>query len=187
MTSSEYQVARVFGGDELLRAWREIGAQRFGLDQWPAAVELGRYDVIIARLAQRAIGTVTIRWEGPNSDSDPELVRVIGAIYPSKESGATPAVYSLEVHKDYRRLGAGRSLMEAVHRRIATKPETQRRAALSVAVNNPAKKLYESMGYEPVTYDGQSEFSINVPVFDPSGSYREVMALSYLMVKDLRN
>ncbi len=185
MTKHSFDVGAIKTAPEVLRVWEEAGEGLPNAEAWGMAIEAGTNDLIAARLAERAIGYVTIRWSGPHP-MEPQFRDLVAKNY---EDQMPAAIYALYVNPAHRRLGAGRALMQAAERRILEHPEAANSVVLNVNVENePAKRLYKSMGYRVLQAVGGQEFELDVPRWNPQNQAFEPNHIKAVaMAKDLKS
>lgn len=148
MANPDIEVTKIINGSELLPAWRECRFWTPHPDAWPPAIEAGTNAALIARsrsLGRKAVGSVTIRWDGPVRQ-EPTVRDYLEELYPDE---LTPVIYALHVQRMHRGRGVGRALMKAAEKTIVQQRDAPNRAALNVKVDNEhAIRLYDSLGYQ---------------------------------------
>lgn len=184
MTRSGAEILPIKSSDELDKAWREIDYDPPGGEdvrqEWLDMVGKDRHDFLIARLGEKAIGFVVIRWAGPVS-FEPQLTEALNTAFPGQDP--IPTIYSLRATPEYRGNRIGWDLMEAAEQQITDRDDVTQRAALSVEVDNQyALPIFINTGYKVLPYKYRYVAFLHRPADDHESSSDKPV---YFMTKDL--
>jgi ribosomal protein S18 acetylase RimI-like enzyme len=141
-SNASYVAERVEAGEDPAAA----GAAAVASDKrwFPGGVPAPDHDVVVV--------------ESPGGD-DGRAAEVVGQLWvgPSPDDPAQWWVYALDVDHAARRRGVGRAAM--VHAETLARAHGATAIGLNVFDANPARRLYESLGYEVVS---EHPFSVNM-------------------------
>lgn len=133
----------------------------------------GKAIVLAAKVDGRYVGRVTLRHDWTDDSPTSGTSVVIEDIFPR-----LPQVNALEVDENYRKQGIASALMAALEKEAVR--QGFKKVGLGVEVSNdPAKKLYEKLGYNYTKVNGQDTYDIWFGQPDPK-TYT-----CYLMTKQL--
>lgn len=133
----------------------------------------GKVVLFAVKIDGRYVGRVTLRHDWTDDSPNSGASVVIEDIFPG-----LPQVNALEVDENYRKQGIASALMAALEKEAVR--QGFGKIGLGVEVSNdPAKKLYEKLGYSYTKINGQDTYEIWFGDPDPK-SYT-----CYLMTKEL--
>ena len=126
-----------------------------------------------AKIDGRYVGRVTLRHDWTDDSPNSGASVAIEDIFPR-----LPQVNALEVNENYRKQGVASALMTAIEKEAIKQGFDK--VGLGVEISNdPAKKLYEKLGYKYTKISGQDTYEIWFGDPEPK-SYK-----CYLMTKEL--
>jgi ribosomal protein S18 acetylase RimI-like enzyme len=183
--NSGAEILAVESGDELMQAWREAGFSPAGgeeaMPMWAEVVGKGRHDFIIARLGNKAVGSVLVKRDGPVELEKGIFETALKDAFPEEQP--IPVIYSWYVHPAHRENYVGRDLLDAAEQSIANRQGAVARSALWVACDNlDAVPRFVKSGYDFLRYRGSFGVVLDRPASDKVHSSTEPV---YMMTKDL--